>query len=452
MVFYTVSFSQVSIDDLVKKDKQIDPDKEYLIYEYRLPDWGYNQFYFNASNSFNGLSRSDKDISQENFSTSVQFSPHFIKYHESEQTVFSLNSSINSSFHHSSSKSDQINYSSRSNANQLRIDLNADATYIRYMKDRWFLYTQTDNRLYFLEWHENSTYINNNNNDTDRGISLQRNIDLSGRIGLGYNRVRNVTPMFRALRFNERMEDLNRTENPSYLSELAAFFAQRSGYSQAYDRPDKYFYNDLPDKIKSILNSSQPWEIIYLDETWDEIIGDRYEGWDITSGLLINYEKNKSNGPYLTELFLLGAYMEYRYYHNLSSFYQLGFDCYSSFTKSLNDNTSYEYLGKGQLQIENLFNLTDKMLAEINFTLESAFTSENIWQRRDRYLVHTILHYFLENNLSANFNASYNAYYNWPGNISFDYEDYSYRNSRYEEEKNWFITIGMTYFLDRGIF
>ena len=259
--------------------------------------------------------------------------------------------------------------------------------------------------------------------------------------------------MFRAIRFNERLKDLNKqTVQPESLKELAAFFSGKTSYNNVYSRSKKYFYYDLPQNIKTRLENAHPWEILYLDETWDEVIGERFEGLDITAGISFNY--HKYNYPFTLpdqELFLSGIYLEQRFYHNINSFYQIGTNFYSSYSKAINKNTTYDFFGNGRLQIENLWNLTDKMLAEFGFGLESTFVSANKWERIDNYFADIQFQYFIENNMSANFRISYDLYYNWPGDISFTYNHQGYYNYQYEKEKYWHFQLNLMYFLERGL-
>jgi len=451
LVFFVAGFSQDYIDSLVNREKQIDKTRQHLIYEYRLPDWGYRQFYLNFSNSLGGQKRENQDVRRYNSNTNIHFAPYYILYSESEQKITSIEVILGTFFYHSVSENKNNSITSESILNQLRTDLNIDGSMSYFLTNDWFLSARTDNRLYFSESHDNDSYRTNGSSSSDRSVFITRDYDLSGRIGLGFGRLRNVTPVFRALRFNERLKDLKKqTGSPEELAELAAFFAQRSAYSETYDRATKYFYNNLPDKTIKILQNAQPWEIIYLDETWNEIIGNRLEGFDMDGGVSFDYEKNDNSDVYTTELFLLGLYLQQRYYHNICPSYQLGTNFYSSFSKSVNNNTPYNYLGKGKLQVENLWNLTDKVLTELDLGMESVFTSKEKWQRRDRYFSEITFRYFLENNISANLTASYNIYKNWPASVFFDYEDIQY-NANYEDDKSWILQFSLTYFLERGL-
>ena len=45
LFFCSVILGQEQIDSLVHKTKTIDPAYQHLIYDYRIPDWGYHRFY-----------------------------------------------------------------------------------------------------------------------------------------------------------------------------------------------------------------------------------------------------------------------------------------------------------------------------------------------------------------------------------------------------------------------
>ncbi len=131
--------------------------------------------------------------------------------------------------------------------------------------------------------------------------TLTRNFTTNISIGFGFGRLRNVNPMIRSLRFNERLNALNTTESMNDADRFAAAeqFTRFNGYQQIYDRPEKYFWDDMNQAISPELMSLPPFDLFYLTDTMNETIGARREGWEISAEVDLQYDvdyfKNENN-------------------------------------------------------------------------------------------------------------------------------------------------------------
>lgn len=113
----------------------------------------------------------------------------------------------------------------------------------------------------------------------------------SSRLGIGFGRIRDVTPVFRALRVRERLNRIGR-ENVMGADDVQAAarqFARRPGYGPVYDRPDKYFWNDLFSRADGANADLQPYEVFYVAEALQEPIARRFEGYEVTAGIMLDY-------------------------------------------------------------------------------------------------------------------------------------------------------------------
>ncbi|KAA3611023.1 MAG: hypothetical protein D8M58_13665 [Calditrichaeota bacterium] len=450
-LFYSFAASQDQIDSLVSLNKDIDSTKKHLLYDYRLPDWGYQRLYLDFYGSISGKETlKDKDL-RDRTGLSINFRPSYFSYSESEEEIFSISSSLSSYYNYSKGEDDDF-YSSRDyNSSVLNLNYNLNLDIRRYLKSNSFLKFSTQNYFRYYERENESNQINSGNQYKSKSLDIIREYQPSIQFGTGYGRVRNITPVFRALRFNERLKNITHIDDltSNDLAELAELFSKKSIYNRIYDRPEKYFYSQLPKSVLSKLSEMQPWEIMYLGEAFNEITGDRFEGFDVNGGLLINYEKRDYSNGVDTELFLLGLYFEQEYYHNINTSYQIGTNFFGSVSKTINENTPYDYFGKGGLQIFNLWNLTDRVLLKLDIGLESGFASSESWERVDEYFADVNFIYFIENNLSLNTQISYNFTESTSDDVSIYYNG-SYYNPYYEEDKSWGIQLNLRYYLTRN--
>jgi len=76
------------------------------------------------------------------------------------------------------------------------------------------------------------------------GDDFEYETHLSPYIGIGVGRIRDVTPIFMALRMNERLKALGWEEGlpADRVQRIAQTIAKRNGYISVHDRSDKYFW------------------------------------------------------------------------------------------------------------------------------------------------------------------------------------------------------------------
>lgn len=455
LAFYSFTTAQNQIDSLIALDNEIDATNENLIYNYRLPNWGYKRIYLDFNGGFGGSLRKADTQSNDNDDFNFYIRPYYLGYYESENIISTIQSNLTTYYNYSEQDRQSSIDTSESEYSHFDLDFNINGNMHKYFTTEWFLNLNSKNSYDYRESDDNYFRINNGQESKSKDLDITREFRHSLHLGLGYGRIRNVTPVFRALRFNDRLKNLdgNKKLDREDIGELAEFLTRRSVYSQIHDRSDKYFYAALPKNVLNRLDGLKPWELMYIDDVWDEIIGDRMEGYDINGGLVITYNKSDDSNPTDdSELFLSGLYLEHRYYHNLSPCYQIGTHFYSSISTVMNDNTMYDYLGRGRLQLFNLWNLADRMLLELDFGLESGFASSKSWERMDQYFTDLNFRYIIEDNLSANVRFSYDSYYNWPGHLSFEYDGRYFNNWLYDTMDSWNVNFNMVYYLERDLF
>jgi hypothetical protein len=451
----SVILGQGSLDSLINKNKEIDSAKVFLIYEYKLPEWGYSRFYFNLYGTLSENDRSGQNRAFNDLGNSIHLNPYFYKYLESEKLISSILISSVIGYSGQQQTVERESDTTKSKYYSHNTNLYTEASFTYYADSKWFMHFGTNNYFQYRENQSELIQLNNGQKSIFKNELINRYYRSLIRIGGGYGRIRNVTSVFRALRFNEKIKSLNgKTQlNTDDLQELSHFFTRKNSYGQIYQRSDKYFYSDLPKTILNSITGMAPWEIMYIDEVWDEILGDRFEGFEVSGGLLINYDKiHNSNPDAHEELFLYGLYIDQKFYHNINPYYQIGTGVYCSLSKVINEKTPYNFLGNGSLRILNLWNLTDRMLIELDFGIETGFASGSGWERVDNYFTDFTLRYFLEDNLSFDMLIFYNYDRNWPQNLSFAYDGKNYNNSSYNTEKGWTIQFNLRYYLSQGLY
>ncbi|MEX0905483.1 MAG: hypothetical protein WD604_06235 [Balneolaceae bacterium] len=261
-----------------------DPDNIQPLLDYRLPEWGYENLFLDFSlNGLQTTSYQDEDnISDSNFS--MQFSPDYSRFRESETRQSSLRAFSNFDYSGESGEDE------KSREFQTRINLGATERFYQENSDLFFSGTFSgiffQNRFRDEETLQGTVII-------DESL-LNRSFSTTFSIGVGYGRVRNVNPMIRALRLNERFEALNTDQSLSVADVLTASeqFTRQEGYQRSYDRPLKSFWQDMDQLLSPDLSALDPFDLLYLTDTSVETIGQRQEGWEITGTAGIGYSAN----------------------------------------------------------------------------------------------------------------------------------------------------------------
>lgn len=103
-------------------------------------------------------------------------------------------------------------------------------------------------------------------------------------LGFGYGRLRDVTPVINALRFQERLKQvnlLNEDLSVDKINTIATQFASYDSYKANYDRPAKHFWNDMEKHLNTIdvpFQSSNSYSKLYVFESLSELKFRRLEG------------------------------------------------------------------------------------------------------------------------------------------------------------------------------
>ncbi|MDP4176325.1 MAG: hypothetical protein Q8933_20255, partial [Bacteroidota bacterium] len=282
--------------------------------------------------------------------------------------------------------------------------------------------------------------------------SKNQNYDFQ--FGIGWGKYRNVTPVVTALRFQQRLKQLNLLNNDlssKAVEDLAEQFSRQDYYSSVYNRPDKYFWRDIEkvlinDNIVS-LNSLNQYANSYLREVPNEMRFIRNEGLASGIGLEVNYVNNYYSANYtyynpkISEEFytLANAYIQYSHQLNLNS--QFGFLLSANGGPNLIKNSAIKqrYMLSAQLGYD--YELTDRIVASAEENFSLSFYNSDLQEKSLYNSVSLGLNYFIEDNVLLK--ASYNWRYSDDKHIS--------GINNFQWNSNNYVNLGITYYFDRGI-
>ncbi len=314
---------------------------------YRLPDWHFSTLTLrgDAFGSRGTSSFEETDRTNSNFQS--QFAPDYRALWESEERVLSLD--VSPSLNYTSSEVDQSSGPSSSNVEEsrLRLSLDARSRYDRYVSAGTFLRVEEELELSYdrtsRDPEQNPPSIDSGPPEvaTDRSRTL---LASNTRVGVGWGRVRDVTPVIRALRVDERLRSLGQEGLSTDAVQAAARqFARVPGYEAVYDRPDKYFWGEFFDATSEAGLSSL--ETFYVADVLREPIGRRFEGAEVVVGpdvRVLHLDTDFQSSNRFSEDFsgtdvLAGGFLSARWFENPSLRHQFGAELSASYLFGLSE-------------------------------------------------------------------------------------------------------------------
>ncbi len=441
------------------------PDSLQPLLDYRLPDWGYSNFYvdFDANgNGFNQKTDSDQEVQK---SGNIGLAPTYNLYRESEKRIIRLNTRMDLFYNRQVDKLSAIpgGPDTRDSGTGFETILNFSSSIREYRTEQSFFYGQGTANLRF---NRDKSEEERNGSLITKRVSYDRTFSLSPRLGIGFGRVRNVSPVIRAIRLKERTDALNsdlKFTNGDILS-AADQFSRYDGYQQTYDRPAKYFWGDMDEMTSANLGSMDAFDMLYLTDVFDEAIGTRLEGWEIIGGLDYTYlnslnrdEETVGAGEQVTRNTSvnnqLGIFLNGRWYKNTSLNKQWGLAGNMMLQYPLNNNNLVKrnlLIGAG---INWLWNVSDRILLQASLNesynrskreaavIGGTTTEFSTWS--NRITLSTDLNYFIENSLAINASVSPSLMHQGD-NLNED----SLNNRRFD----WGFRLGLRYYFDRNLY
>lgn len=406
-----------------------DPDDIQQLLDYRLPDWGYSNFvldlYSRGDFSSRLNRRSEDEFERTGRDATFLFNPSYELYRESEDRILDFRGDLTIDYRGDQNEATLDNQSSKSKEWEGRAGFDVELQ--EYLSPNIYFLGAEDADFRYFSSSDEERLNGSLSQDEDR---FQRIISSNTRVGIGIGRVRNVSPVIRALRLKERYGVLangNQLDNGE-VEEAADVFTRYDGYQQQYDRPEKHFWQAMDEASSGSFSDLQPFDMLYLTDVLDESIGQRLEGWELAGGGIFNYSNslNRFDTPFQTPTFErslsigknAGAFVDGRWFKNLSLNHQIGFTVVAGHTYPLDSDVQYKWDTTVRVEANWLWNVTDRFL--MNTRLINRYDATK--QKADEYfdggrswvndsVLSSSFTYFIENRLAFNINARYNLSY-----------------------------------------
>lgn len=444
-IMFIIFFSLVSIR-VSAQTYGLDNADPSVFSKFRIPETNLSSLWFNTNLNFTSDKNSLYGNGDDNFSSNLNCSlaPQYLLLRESDDRYFLLYASGNGSY----SRIREIAFTTFSPTDYYitttdKSNISANEIYRIYPNHEGMFYSVSSND----QFSDYDQYNDQRNYDSTRSTvySGEKTQNYVVSLGIGWGKMRNVTSVVSALRFQERLKQLNLLNgdlSQKTIEDLAEQFYRQGYFSSVHVRSDKYFWSDVEKTLSndgvSLANLNQ-YADSYIREVPGELRFSRNEGIVTGLNIQIDYTNNYYSPSTIREqLYLMGnAYVNYSHQLDLNS--QASFDLSFSGGPNLVENSAVkqEYVLSANAGYD--YELTDRIVVS-SFDL-FGLTFQNMgFQGRDlSNSLNLQLNYFVEDNLSLA--VSY----------SWDYNDYKNRYGfPHQTQTDNDIQIGFTYYLERG--
>ncbi|MGE5410573.1 MAG: hypothetical protein ACM3MI_06405 [Clostridiales bacterium] len=439
-----------------------------LFSRYRIPETTVKNFMvqtdLNYTSTHNNVSQPNQKSNSLSTILNYSLAPQYFLRKESDDNSLFLNISANGTYVKQSNKDQStttsypivgegVSYSFSENDyhnSRSRVVFDITSSYRNYLNKSMMFYALTSD----MRLGMNDEYYTNSLSKSDNRYYGNKNQNYDFQFGIGWGKYRDVTPVVTALRFQQRLKQLNLLNNDlssKAVEDLAEQFSRQNYYSNVYNRPDKYFWRDIEkvlinDNIVS-LNSLNQYANSYLREVPNEMRFIRNEGLASGIGLEVNYVNNyysdnyNSYDPHISEELytLANAYVQFSHQLNLNS--QFGFLLSASGGPNLIKNSviKQRYVLNAQLRYD--YELTDRIVTSVEDNFSLGFYNYDLQKKSLYNSVSLGLNYFIEDNVLLK--ASYNWKYSDDKHIA--------GINNFQWSSNNYVNLGITYYFDRGI-
>lgn len=343
----------------------------------------------------------------------ISLNPHYNLYHESEARIFNVASSGKLLYNGINRKRVNGSETQKSTSDKIDTRFDIDLSLKEYVADNIFLLMAGDATFDYIRNLDKNT---ENRDLISKTISIERNIRTSPRFGFGFGRIRNVNPVIRAVRLDERLRAVGRDASLGSNDILSAAdqFTRYQGYQATYDRPDKYFWGDMNRATSSALSGVSPYDMMYLTDVLDEAIGSRLQGWEVLTGASFHYNNSLARKGE-TETSPLGQvldrssdinksislFLRGRWYQNISLNHQVGIFSYINQQYPLDSSLTLWYASI-RVGGDWLWNVADRWLLRTEFqNIYLRHKRENRFKSwRNSMILGSNISYFIENQLA----------------------------------------------------
>ena len=449
-------------------------DFEYLI-NYRLPKWGYSNFFISSSGvNISGIressdfqnytlnSNGQSIFNRDNITLNIR--PRFELYKESENRVIDLNTAL--SFytlinrHRTEMNGEQNNIlefaDRKSVTTNYGNNLNLQISLSEYIIDDFYLIGDIRSDLQYTKQNENSRFRDFPNTSLSQ---LTRRIKFEPSFGLGFGRIRNVTPILRSLRLNERFEVLN---YPSFSQDQIAIvgeqFTKVEGYERTYDRFPKYFWGDMNSLLENKLDQVSAFDLFYLNDVFNENLGSRFEGYQIYTLITYdyyNYLYRDSQQGWDSEIDSrrlsinrsTSISVNGKWFKNINLENQFSLELNSNFGFPLEREDNIKWDNWSRVQISWLRVISDRLVTTSYLRSDYSYAKSKVAQdainKTSQNRLNSSLTYFIENKLAISTGLG----------IRYEYQENNSETLHQVRDKySWTLNAGIKYFFNRNLY
>jgi len=255
-----------------------DPADLSNILEYRLPDWGWLTWdldgEINGSGSHHYAATSFSQASHDRSDNAARLASVTRYLRENENLFLYSDLILNGTWDNSRQGHGPAVHRNEDISGQYRIYGIAQ----QYLgQSSWFA-----NGSLMSIGNYNEVHRSRSDHEEDREETIIENTGSHhASVGLGFGRIRDVTPLIRASRLSERLVALGRPRlTERQIQKVAQVLAQEYGYRIVFDRPDRRFWSDVLDPMIP----GEPLtvaEIFYLTDVLQENLGTRNQGYEL---------------------------------------------------------------------------------------------------------------------------------------------------------------------------
>jgi hypothetical protein len=268
--------------------------------------------------------------------------------------------------------------------------------------------------------------------------------------GFGKGKVRDITPVIRALRFKKRYNSLGKSNlTDQEIENLAEVMATYSGYSYVYDRSSKKFWNAAFNTLGNKMVEMDGYETFFVTEALSEQVGSRLEGSDVNFNIQYTRVEENNDGKYYDYVYsYAGPVLQARVYSNLSTRYQISFDLEASYLFGISDLKPFENVFLSVLNHSQLFTITDRLIYTFNGYLTTQNYNYEVGDNKGFIVeIFNDFSYYLEDNLTLSLFIDYlfqkfdhdtidNSYY---------YSSSDFYDNLYKEYGEWDFGLSLNY-------
>jgi hypothetical protein len=417
--------------------------------QFRIPNTDLRSLWFNTNLSFNSqkalmsIGQPFDNLASDSYNSEFHYdlSPYYLLLCESEDMYLKVQANLEGSVTHNYSynESNQLSIPNKTKEDDYSASINMNSTYNNYINSGDFFYSIGSSVN--VEMDELKTDIISGTYTGSYSNTKSQNYSVS--LGLGIGKLRNVTPVVTAIRFQERMKQLGMINNnlsDKVIEGLADQFYKQPYYSDIHVRADKYFWQGIDNVLSEDGVSTQGlnmYAAAYLQEAVNELRFFRQEGLETGLNLQLNYLNNYFYGSPLNErlTLLLNPYIEFSHQLNLDS--QINFGLSLSGGPVLTAHSILKQYYTIDLNAGYSYELTDRVIASASNDFQYGISNANVQSKTIGENLSLNLSYFIEDELLLN------ASYGW-----------AYTSNNYSSTKNENLTnsliIGFTYYIGRA--